>query len=54
MSKIIWRAGDGSAELHPALTPLAASARVAETPCGAGSMVWRVWGEGAPLVLLRR
>jgi pimeloyl-ACP methyl ester carboxylesterase len=23
-----------------------------ETPCGAGRMVWRVWGEGAPLVLL--
>ena len=52
MSKIIWRAEDGSAELHPALIPLAASARVAETPCGSGSMVWRVWGEGAPLVLL--
>ena len=52
MSKIIWRAGDGSAELHPALSPLAAAARVAETPCGSGSMVWRVWGEGAPLVLL--
>ncbi|MCZ8141014.1 MAG: alpha/beta fold hydrolase [Acetobacteraceae bacterium] len=52
MSKIIWRAEDGSAELHPALVPLAASARVAETPCGSGSMVWRAWGEGAPLVLL--
>ena len=22
------------------------------TPCGTGSMVWRVWGEGRPLVLL--
>ncbi|PYN33775.1 MAG: alpha/beta hydrolase [Candidatus Rokuibacteriota bacterium] len=22
------------------------------TPCGAGSMVWRIWGEGRPLVLL--
>lgn len=22
------------------------------TPCGVGSMVWRVWGEGRPLVLL--
>src|SRR5260370_27123875 len=22
------------------------------TPCGAGSMVWRSWGEGRPLVLL--
>lgn len=28
-----------------------ASRRV-ETPCGAGRMVWRVWGEGAPVVLL--
>jgi pimeloyl-ACP methyl ester carboxylesterase len=23
-----------------------------ETPCGPGSMVWRVWGSGKPLVLL--
>lgn len=23
-----------------------------ETPCGEGKMVWRVWGEGEPLVLL--
>ena len=22
------------------------------TPCGAGAMTWRVWGDGAPLVLL--
>lgn len=22
------------------------------TPCGAGSMVWRAWGDGRPLVLL--
>jgi pimeloyl-ACP methyl ester carboxylesterase len=22
------------------------------TPCGAGEMVWRIWGEGPPLVLL--
>jgi pimeloyl-ACP methyl ester carboxylesterase len=27
-------------------------ARRAETPCGAGSLVWHSWGEGAPLVLL--
>jgi len=52
MSNIIWRSGDGAAELHPALMPLAVSARVAETSCGSGSMVWRVWGDGAPLVLL--
>ena len=24
----------------------------AETPCGAGSLVWRAWGRGRPLVLL--
>lgn len=28
-----------------------ARARRIETPCGEGTMVWRVWGEGAPLVL---
>ncbi|MGI4939513.1 MAG: alpha/beta fold hydrolase [Janthinobacterium lividum] len=27
-------------------------ARVLQTPCGTGEMVWRVWGTGAPLVLL--
>jgi pimeloyl-ACP methyl ester carboxylesterase len=29
----------------------AASARRVETPCGAGSMVWRIWGSGAPVLL---
>jgi pimeloyl-ACP methyl ester carboxylesterase len=29
-----------------------AAARRIETPCGDGSMVWRVWGEGPALVLL--
>ena len=28
------------------------AARKARTPCGDGSMVWRVWGSGEPLVLL--
>lgn len=28
------------------------AARRSETPCGAGRMVWRVWGEGPALVLL--
>ncbi len=45
---------------EPAETPSAFLARMeqasqlVETPCGAGSMVWRVWGEGArpPLILL--
>jgi pimeloyl-ACP methyl ester carboxylesterase len=27
-------------------------ARRHETPCGAGSLVWRAWGEGPPVVLL--
>ncbi len=27
-------------------------ARRVETPCGEGTMVWRIWGEGEPLVLL--
>ncbi len=28
-----------------------ARARRIETPCGEGTMVWRIWGEGEPLVL---
>jgi pimeloyl-ACP methyl ester carboxylesterase len=31
---------------------LAAAARIERTPCGAGTMVWRRWGRGRPLVLL--
>jgi 2-hydroxy-6-oxonona-2,4-dienedioate hydrolase len=31
---------------------VAAKADRLETPCGEGHMVWRVWGSGAPLVLL--
>ena len=31
---------------------LEAEARIVRTPCSTGSMVWRVWGEGPPLVLL--
>lgn len=31
---------------------IAGRAELQRTPCGAGSMVWRVWGHGAPLVLL--
>jgi len=27
-------------------------AEVRRTPCGVGSMVWRIWGEGPPLALL--
>lgn len=31
---------------------VAAEAKRIETPCGDGSLVWRVWGSGPPLVLL--
>ncbi len=31
---------------------LEAFARRVETECGDGRMVWRIWGEGAPIVLL--
>src|SRR5215210_7165157 len=30
---------------------IACTARKVRTPCGDGSMVWRVWGVGEPLVL---
>ena len=31
---------------------LARKARKVHTPCGEGTMVWRTWGAGAPLILL--
>ncbi|HJU20227.1 MAG TPA: alpha/beta fold hydrolase [Stellaceae bacterium] len=31
---------------------VAAEAERRETPCGDGTMVWRLWGQGPPLVLL--
>lgn len=33
------------------LDSLESQARRVETSCGDGTMVWRIWGEGAPLVL---
>ncbi len=44
----------GDASEHPAALVLRIDALAARqlSPCGAGSMVWRVWGEGRPLVLL--
>jgi pimeloyl-ACP methyl ester carboxylesterase len=33
------------------LAALEARAQRIETPCGEGTMTWRLWGEGAPLVL---
>ncbi len=34
-----------------AVDAIARTARKVRTPCGDGSMVWRVWGAGEPLVL---
>lgn len=34
-----------------AVDALARSARKVETPCGGGTMVWRVWGAGEPLLM---
>jgi len=34
------------------VTAVARTARKVRTPCGEGWMVWRVWGAGAPLLLL--
>jgi 2-hydroxy-6-oxonona-2,4-dienedioate hydrolase len=31
---------------------IAAEAERVETPCGEGSLVWRIWGSGPPLVLM--
>jgi pimeloyl-ACP methyl ester carboxylesterase len=34
------------------LQQIEAASRRAETPCGPGRMVWHLWGDGPPLVLL--
>lgn len=47
-----WVANSGREEPHPVLRAAAEQAMRAETPCGAGSMVWRAWGAGWPLVFL--
>lgn len=47
-----WVGNSGREEPHPALRAVAEQARRAETPCGGGSLVWRAWGRGRPLVLL--
>lgn len=46
--------GGRGPDLEPSelLRELDARARRHETACGSGSMVWRVWGEGPPLLLL--
>jgi pimeloyl-ACP methyl ester carboxylesterase len=47
-----WSANSGREEPHAAIRAVAEQARRAETPVGTGSMVWRAWGEGRPIVLL--
>jgi 2-hydroxy-6-oxonona-2,4-dienedioate hydrolase len=39
------------ADAAAAVDAVARTARKVKTPCGDGSMVWRVWGTGEPLVL---
>jgi pimeloyl-ACP methyl ester carboxylesterase len=51
-ASVAWSANPAREEPHPALRAVAEAARCAETPCGAGALVWRAWGQGAPLVLL--
>jgi len=38
--------------IPPLVARLEAASQRAETPCGAGRLVWHLWGEGPPLVLL--
>ncbi|MBR0672002.1 alpha/beta fold hydrolase [Neoroseomonas soli] len=47
-----WGRNPGRDEPHPILKAAAEQAARTETPCGAGSLVWRAWGKGRPLVLL--
>ena len=42
---------DGPDDPALLLEALAARGERIETPCGDGTMVWRVWGQGEPLVL---
>jgi len=35
-----------------AVAAIEGRAEIRRTPCGAGSMVWHIWGRGSPLVLL--
>ena len=47
-----WVANTARDEPHAELRAVAAAARRMETPCGDGTLVWRAWGHGPPLVLL--
>src|SRR5580698_11023255 len=41
-----------SEETKALVARIAAEAQRVESPCGDGSLVWRIWGSGPPLVLL--
>ena len=45
-------APDGASAPLERIARAEASARRVGTPCGDGEMVWRLWGDGPPLVLL--
>jgi pimeloyl-ACP methyl ester carboxylesterase len=47
-----WVANTARDEPHAELRAVAVAARRTETPCGDGTLVWRAWGQGRPLVLL--
>lgn len=47
-----WGPNPAREEPHAALRAVAEQARRTETPCGTGSLVWRAWGAGRPIVLL--
>lgn len=47
-----WHRNSDREEPHAELRALAARGLRAETHCGAGSLVWRAWGAGRPIVLL--
>jgi 2-hydroxy-6-oxonona-2,4-dienedioate hydrolase len=43
---------DSARRLPELIAGLASAARIERTPCGEGTMTWRCWGTGRPLVLL--
>ena len=44
--------GDGEQSPAEQVAAVAAASRAVRTPCGDGTMLWRCWGSGPPLVLL--
>ena len=52
MTDGVWSASPDRDEPHPDLQAMAAAARRAYTPCGDGTLAWRAWGQGRPVVLL--